>query len=283
MIAHRNIRWFGFIAASALIHAGALAWVEFSTGGVSRVGATIRVLLASGGDEARSEQNAERAWKPLAATRTRDLFARGTPAAAEEPDRQTLPAPAQSEAKQDRLVAAAPKPVQSPTPQARPVEPANTGPASSKAPAPAAKAPDTKETAETGIDADPAPGAGAVAAVVPEEGARPGPAGAPAASKRPAAEAGKRELLALLHQAINQNKRYPTLARRQRREGTATVRFRLSPSGEMDAVDIDRSSGFSALDTAAVSAVSRVAPFAPARTFLSEATRFKVDVTFRLN
>ena len=91
------------------------------------------------------------------------------------------------------------------------------------------------------------------------------------------------ELLSLLHEAISREKRYPMLARRQRREGTTTVSFRLSPSGEMDAIGVDHSSGFSLLDTAAVSAVSRVAPFAPARIFLSDVTRFKVDVTFKLN
>ena len=87
----------------------------------------------------------------------------------------------------------------------------------------------------------------------------------------------------MLHSAISREKRYPTLARRQRREGTATVSFSLSPSGDMAGINIDRSSGFRMLDTAALGAVSRVAPFKPAQTFLTEVTPFKVDVIFRLN
>jgi protein TonB len=105
----------------------------------------------------------------------------------------------------------------------------------------------------------------------------------PPAAADPGAAQRQGELLSLLHQAISRQKRYPLLARRQRREGTTTVIFSLSPSGEMGAIGVDRSSGYSLLDTAAVDAVSRVAPFGPARVFLSDVTRFKVDVTFKLN
>jgi len=106
---------------------------------------------------------------------------------------------------------------------------------------------------------------------------------APSTPQTSATEAKGVELLALLHSAISREKRYPTLARRQRREGTATVSFSLSPSGDMAGINIDRSSGFRMLDTAALGAVSRVAPFKPAQTVLTEVTPFKVDVIFRLN
>ncbi|MFT5392567.1 MAG: TonB family protein, partial [Gammaproteobacteria bacterium] len=85
-----------------------------------------------------------------------------------------------------------------------------------------------------------------------------------------------------LHTAIDAHKRYPTMARRQRREGTATVLFRLHPDGALDALEMDNSSGFEALDEAALRAVAAVAPFGPAQGFLARETRFRVGVKFHL-
>ena len=93
---------------------------------------------------------------------------------------------------------------------------------------------------------------------------------------------GERTLLALLHQAIDDRKRYPTLARRQRREGSATVLFRLHPDGALDRLELAASSGFDMLDQAALRAVAGVAPFEPAMRLLTRDAEFRVEVEFRL-
>jgi protein TonB len=90
------------------------------------------------------------------------------------------------------------------------------------------------------------------------------------------------ELLALLHEEISRHRRYPALARRQQREGTATVRFELEPSGRILDVDVVGSSGFQSLDRAALAAVKEVSPFRPASTYLQAAQRFEVRVVFEL-
>ena len=93
---------------------------------------------------------------------------------------------------------------------------------------------------------------------------------------------GERTLLALLHHAIDNRKRYPKLARRQRREGSATVLFRLHPDGALDRLQLAASSGFDLLDRAALRAVADVAPFAPATRYLTRDKQFSVEVEFRL-
>jgi TonB family protein len=90
------------------------------------------------------------------------------------------------------------------------------------------------------------------------------------------------EILRLLHQEIDRHKRYPPLARRHGRQGTSTVAFSLRPDGGVEAVALARSSGFRPLDRAALRAVQQVAPFAPARDYLTEPRGFRIDVVFRL-
>ncbi len=89
-------------------------------------------------------------------------------------------------------------------------------------------------------------------------------------------------LVSLLHQAIERSKRYPMLARRQQREGAATVGFSLHPDGRVDEVNVLQSSGFAGLDEAATLAVAGVAPFQPARRYLSDAERFRIRIVFSL-
>lgn len=89
-------------------------------------------------------------------------------------------------------------------------------------------------------------------------------------------------LAALLHAAIAARQHYPAMARRLGREGVATVRFTLHPDGAMDGVTLEHSSGFAALDKAALLAVTGVAPFAPAARYLDGVRQFTVQVVFRL-
>lgn len=280
MTGEERFRWMVFIGSSLLLHAAALAWLDLSGADIGRLPSKLTVLLAS-----RSEGEGNKvAETPASASRSRDLFDRPT-ARAQEPEPSTTaerePAIDESASAPERVAVAretrpAPrieknkKPVTAPEPERSPVRESENASASPPV---------------------------AASGVAPPEGpfterqrrATPHAAAASASPARAADESGfgtaeaEGRLLSLLHDAISREKRYPMLARRQRREGTATVSFSLSPSGEMDAIDIDRSSGFSVLDSAAVSAVSRVAPFSPARLFLSDVTRFKVDVTFKLN
>ncbi len=235
MTSEEKLRWTALIAASFVLHAAALSWLDLSGANLGELPSRLTVLITSTG-EGEAEQ---RYQAPASASRSRDLFSRPRSRVIESAKRVPQPKPAAV------------------TETAAPEEPVDT-------------------PLEDGFR-EPSPSVAAGEAATTAEPTT-------ASEESDAGSAARRgELLSLLHEAISREKRYPRLAVRQRREGTTTVSFNLSPDGEMDAVGVDRSSGFSMLDTAAVSAVSRVAPFAPARLFLSDVTRFKVDVTFKLN
>ena len=89
-------------------------------------------------------------------------------------------------------------------------------------------------------------------------------------------------ILSLLHDSISNNKEYPYLARRQRREGVATVGFILQPDGSIEDAHLVASSNADTLDRAALSAVKRIAPFRPAQDYLDHAEAFRIDVVFNL-
>lgn len=91
------------------------------------------------------------------------------------------------------------------------------------------------------------------------------------------------DLMALLHQAIDRNKRYPQSALRMGREGSTRVDFKLSPSGQIEDLNVGTSSGVQALDIAATRAVQNIAPFAAADRYLDRTQQFQVDVVFRIN
>lgn len=276
MTSEERLRWTAFIAASFLLHAAALAWLDFTGADMGRLPSKLTVLLKTKGEgEATQATQA-----PASASRNRDLFQR-------PPVRLVRTEPTEEK---PAAVKAAPPPERVAVTKKRQPEPRVTAKAVAKAPEPREKPAEKIQTAST-----PPPSAAPEPAPLqknfnePTDGAA--SAAAVAAAKAEAAPDGynantaqhQGQLLSLLHQAISKQKRYPLLAKRQRRQGTTTVSFSLSPSGQLDAIGIDRSSGFTVLDSAAMSAVSRVAPFGPARLFLSDVTRFKVDVTFQLN
>ena len=97
-----------------------------------------------------------------------------------------------------------------------------------------------------------------------------------------AASQQQHSILELLHSRIADNKKYPYLAKRQRREGVTTVAFVLHPSGMIKDMHLINSSQTTALDHAALSAVKSIAPFIPAQDYLKQAETFKVDVVFKL-
>ena len=89
-------------------------------------------------------------------------------------------------------------------------------------------------------------------------------------------------ILELLHRRISDNKVYPYLARRQRREGVATVAFVLHPDGKIENTHLVTSSRAAALDRAALSAVKHIEPFVVAQEYLEHAEEFQVDIEFDL-
>ena len=89
-------------------------------------------------------------------------------------------------------------------------------------------------------------------------------------------------ILELLHRRISDNKEYPYLARRQRREGVATVAFVLHPDGKIENTHLVTSSRAAALDRAAISAVKHIEPFTAAQEYLEHAEQFQVDIKFDL-
>ena len=92
----------------------------------------------------------------------------------------------------------------------------------------------------------------------------------------------KHSIIELLHARISETKEYPYIARRQRREGVATVEFVLYPDGSIEDAHLVSSSSAGALDRAALSAVHRIEPFKPAQTYLDQPEAFQVDVVFDL-
>ena len=102
------------------------------------------------------------------------------------------------------------------------------------------------------------------------------------ASQATSASQQQHSILELLHRRISDNKEYPYLARRQRREGTATVAFVLHPDGRIENTHLVSSSHAVALDRAALTAVEQIEPFAVAKEYLQESKTFQVDIEFDL-
>jgi protein TonB len=64
----------------------------------------------------------------------------------------------------------------------------------------------------------------------------------------------------LVHSALEKAKTYPRVARERGIEGVVLVRFKVLPSGEIERVDIIKSSGSDILDEASIRTVYRAAP-----------------------
>jgi protein TonB len=91
-----------------------------------------------------------------------------------------------------------------------------------------------------------------------------GPVASPGGSPSPAARASaERAYLAELQRAIARQQRFPEEARRRRVTGVATLAFVVQADGRIGQVRVVGSSGDSALDQAAVQALSRLGRFKP--------------------
>ncbi len=68
------------------------------------------------------------------------------------------------------------------------------------------------------------------------------------------------EQWAVIESALERSKTYPRMARERGIQGVVHVRFKLRPSGDVETVEIVRSSGYDILDSASVRTVYRAAP-----------------------
>ena len=96
------------------------------------------------------------------------------------------------------------------------------------------------------------------------------------------AKASDDQLIELLHSRISDKKQYPYFAKRQRREGVATVSFVLHPNGDVEDARLVNSSHSEMLDKAALTAVEKIQPFEAAQDYLETAETFNIDVVFEL-
>jgi TonB family protein len=92
----------------------------------------------------------------------------------------------------------------------------------------------------------------------------------------------RHSILELLHSSISNNKKYPYLAQRQRREGITTIAFVLHPNGTIENTRLINSSQTGSLDRAALSAVKGIEPFIVAKKYLEQSKEFRIDVVFDL-
>lgn len=60
--------------------------------------------------------------------------------------------------------------------------------------------------------------------------------------------------------ALERARQYPRMARRRGIEGEVRLRFRISPTGEVESVEILKSSGYALLDSASIRTIYRAAP-----------------------
>lgn len=91
------------------------------------------------------------------------------------------------------------------------------------------------------------------------------------------------ELRKFVYEAINRQKHYPYMARRQQREGLVKLNFVMHPNGRVTDIAIVESSRFHLLDKAAMQAVESISPFHLATEYLTMQQQYDVGIDFRLN
>jgi TonB family protein len=91
------------------------------------------------------------------------------------------------------------------------------------------------------------------------------------------------ELRKFVYEAINRQKHYPYMARRQHREGLVKLNFVMHPNGKVTDIAIVESSRFHLLDKAAMQAVESISPFHLAAEYLTMQQHYDVGIDFRLN
>ena len=89
--------------------------------------------------------------------------------------------------------------------------------------------------------------------------------------------------LEMVRLKIEKHKKYPDIARIRQKEGRATIRFVITPEGDVRAATVVKTSRHKALDTAALQAVKDAAPFPrPPRRFFKGEIPLELPVVFEL-
>jgi protein TonB len=82
---------------------------------------------------------------------------------------------------------------------------------------------------------------------------------------------------------IERNKRYPENARNRQIQGEVTLRFVITPLGNIKAIEMVKKSGYRSLDEAAVNAVKGAAPFPePPKQFFKGSITMVITISFEL-
>ena len=85
----------------------------------------------------------------------------------------------------------------------------------------------------------------------------------------------------MLHEQIAKKQIYPESAIALNQSGTVTIRFILSPEGIIHHIILDKSSGVTSLDLAALKAVQTISPIPNISHFLKIEEPFSVDIVYR--
>ena len=81
---------------------------------------------------------------------------------------------------------------------------------------------------------------------------------------------------------LGKNKQYPDDARQRGEKGVVFLKFAINPKGEVQSAEIARSSGFPALDQAAMDMIARASPLPPPPAAIARAVAITVPVDFGL-
>ncbi len=156
-----------------------------------------------------------------------------------------------------------------PKPKPKPAEPSPPRP-----PQPPAAAKRTPQADQVPLDAPPGPGKGLAQSAAGATGEEKG--------SSPRGTNTEGAYLAELQRAIIRHQRYPEQARREGRQGSATLSFVLLGDGRFDKVRVAQSSGDRDLDQAAIESLQRLGRFRPIPLELGR-DRWPLSVVIRFN
>lgn len=90
------------------------------------------------------------------------------------------------------------------------------------------------------------------------------------------------QLMALLHDAIQNKQVYPHSALEMERQGRVKVSFILHKDGSISDLRMIKTSGTTSLDHAALIAVKDAAPFLQAQEYIQDSREYQIDIVFEL-
>ncbi|ASQ91015.1 hypothetical protein CHL67_08865 [Prosthecochloris sp. GSB1] len=102
------------------------------------------------------------------------------------------------------------------------------------------------------------------------------------ASAAPSEQSNIGDYPSLIRKRVERNKFYPRASLRMNHEGTTVIELGIAPDGAITGIVISSSSGYSALDDAAIHTLERSAPLPPPRKYGLGAVRLTIPVDFSL-